>query len=225
MYKLNKREKLLIYICLLLAVAIGGLYALILPAAEAAMTLKQELAERQMTVAEADNQIALYPQLKVEVNKLEAEVAEIEEQFYAYTDNERLDAMITTLLLKYQLTPLMLTLADTISTPVAPYQPGVAADTEGSGETQTDGAAISGPVILSNTIHVEASGNEARILAFLAELETMPYARLASLNIAVDDTISPVAPAVVSFDDPILPASSGRELYAVLTADIVVYLY
>ena len=34
MYKLSKREKLLLYICLLLAIAIGGLYALILPAAD-----------------------------------------------------------------------------------------------------------------------------------------------------------------------------------------------
>ncbi|NLF79950.1 MAG: hypothetical protein GX572_02015 [Clostridia bacterium] len=218
MYKLSKREKLLLYICLLLAIAIGGLYALILPAAERNMALKEELLARQMTVSEAKAAANLYPGLQSELERLEEKALEAGEDFYAYSANERLEAMMTTLLLKHNLTPISLLMSDTIAAPVAPYQPPAAIS--GSGE-----AAADGPLIYSNSIQIMASGSEARILAFLAELETLTYARAVSLAISVDATVPPAAPVAVNFDDPVQPALAGRELYAILSAEIAVYLY
>jgi len=218
MYKLSKREKLLIYICLLLAIGIGGLYALILPAAERNMALRQELLERQMVVSEAQAAIARSPQMQRELEKLEARAKEAAEDFYAYAANERLEAMMTQLLLKHNLTPMSLLMSDTMATPVHPYRP-----LTGTDEPADEAAGA--PLIYSNITHIEATGSEARILAFLAELEALSYARAISLTVSVDDTVTPAASAAVNFDDPAQSALAGRELYATLAADIAVYLY
>lgn len=177
MQKLSRREKMLIYILVLIVVAVIGVYAVILPTMSLVNQANDELALKQEEAINMQLAIAQLEQLREE----NREIAEISESIIAdmlpLMLNEQLDRHITDSLLAHNLLPVSLQMEETVLTEVLPFGGPAAENSDPAGPAQA----------MVNRISLEFSGSMADFIAWADQVNGASTLRLEQLSVMPGD--------------------------------------
>lgn len=182
--KLTKRDKLLLYLLVIVLIAFGFTWLVVLPQLDRSAELDLKIGEleaekmpMEAAVKAVDSMRGLCEENR---NTLEEELRE----FYPYLENYEIDKMVTTLMTEtYGLTVSSLSMEDTpAGVPVPAYHAaGQEAGEEGEG-AEPDGEAVS---VLTSSVSVSAEGDRSRMQALIDDLfYNYPSLRVTGYSIA-----------------------------------------
>lgn len=120
-FKLTERDKRLLYIMAFILLAFLLVYFGIMPEADRAASLLDEQAQAQQLLAEQQTKLATVPQKEALKAQLEAQLAEATAGLYPFTPSDRVDDLVTGLLLSHNMTPRALDIQQGAAQTVAPY--------------------------------------------------------------------------------------------------------
>ena len=94
MADLSKREKLLLYILLCVAILAGGLYLLVLPAMDSRLEVKDQLSAKQSRQEQVEQTISAIDSDKQSLQTIEQDIAAFREKFLSGPQEEDIDSLI-----------------------------------------------------------------------------------------------------------------------------------
>ena|GEM_PF-6382795 len=170
---LSLREKVLIYLLLVVALISGSIYLLILPTSEQHSNLEITLADAQYKEQEMQLIIESRPSIEKGITSINKQITVYQNNLYPLMNNDEIDKVITTMFIKNKLKPIELTLIDTAAQEIPAFL---------SAENTTK------PILISNTMNAHCTvknlGDFAtmvssigknpsmRVLAFTADFAT-----------------------------------------------------
>lgn len=173
---LSKREKVMLYVLLIVAIIAGGFYLLIRPTVDSYLAREDELAELEAQQMEMKMAIAQIDGLKRDIDEIGAELEQYWSRLAPPLYNDELDHQITGMLLEYQLLPVSLAMEDMAEQPILPY--GVTEETAGGGEEDK-----ATPTLLANYTGVACIGSLNDLLRFIDRLDREEAIELLALEI------------------------------------------
>lgn len=191
---LSRREKLMLYLLLIVAIVAGGFYLLIRPGLDTYMAVQDELEALQEQQATMTTAIAQIDKQKTLINDMRNELKEHSERLQPWQENDELDHLLTGMLLSYELTPYALELSDTASEAVLAF--GADADDTAGGEGGEEG-----PQLLVNYVNIQCEGQLNNLLRFTEDLAKDSSIELLSLNTTLINSRSLLQDAAAAAGD------------------------
>ncbi|MDO4545640.1 MAG: hypothetical protein Q4C25_05735 [Bacillota bacterium] len=105
MSKLSKREKVLIYIMIVVAIVVGGVFLLVQPSYEVYSDARERLSEIELERQTMEMSINSIPQIRKDIQDYTEKIGEIKAGFLPYMSNEEIDTMITGFVKQSGMTP------------------------------------------------------------------------------------------------------------------------
>lgn len=196
MQKLSKREKLMLYVLLLVGIVVGGFMGLIKPAIDKNLDISTELDTISMEALEVETKIASLPGLEIDLAKKQEELANMDSKLFSLMTNDQIDAMLTNMLQSAAFSMFVFTMGDTEVAPMVPF--GIDVDETNSAETEQ------WPQVYCKLVTIEA---EARLLDLVALIDTV------SANASMRITTLTAAAASASANNPMCQVDMTIEVY------------
>ncbi len=176
--KLSRREKVLIFILLVLAITMGGYYFAIKPAMDKNKSIRQEIDAMSFKY---DMSLSDYELSKDMEELLITASQEYRDSFINYYDvvnDEDLDDLFTDLALKYKFTPVSIAITRPVLTVVSAY--GIAAD-------KTEATANNGILVstVKQAVTIKANAINNSISKFVDEINAIDGIRVSMVNCEV----------------------------------------
>ena len=174
MNKLSKREKILLYILAIVVLLAGGWYVFIFPVFTQYEDAQQKIAEEKLIEQQMRICIQNADVIGKKIDAVNSSIDSISSVYYApMTDNE-LDALVTGLLLRHNLTPQSLSMNFSEQNDLAPVG-GIDAKTESETRVQSE--------IVKSSIAVEVKGQWNDFVTLAEEIRVNPSILIADFQI------------------------------------------
>lgn len=202
MYQFSKREKVLLFVLALVAVAAGGFLLLLNPALEQRLALQGQLAQEQLAQASMQAELASAAAAQVQREEAKAAAAEAGRAFYEPMSNTQISNLAAGLLDVHGLTGLSMNVSGLTVQDLAGIQPpleegesyawseflknaqnGGPAD-EGEGAPAAEAASAQ---VLCNTVTITAQGPAEGLRGLLTDLSQRMPVRLQSFATGQND--------------------------------------
>lgn len=178
--KLSKREKVLLYILLLVVIIAGSIYLLLVPAMEKVTLAEEQVTSARIVMDEMKVTVMRADSVTEEIADHAAELLGYKDYFLPYLFNEEVDKRITSMLNRRGLTPVRMEIDAVTEAKVDPYG---TKPSEESAKTEENTAENSGiTTVYTGGITVDVKGTEAGFQAFLEDISRFPAIRVAEYS-------------------------------------------
>lgn len=193
MSKLSSREKVMLYVLVLVVVLAVGTRFIVQPLLNTTANVQDEIDEQsmlQMDMMEANTSVDM---LKTQITDTEDEISLLQSDLYPGLINDSFDELVTGLMLKHHLVPVSLKMSDLAITDILSYGDQALTDGEannqqsnGDGDVQTDNKY---PQLYTNTVEIIAEGSRSNIISFIDEVNNMPALKAVAVEIYSDESV------------------------------------
>lgn len=182
MADLSKREKLLLYILLCVAILAGGLYLLVLPAMDSRLEVKDQLSAKQSRREQVEQTISAIDSDKQSLQTIEQDIAAFREKFLSGPQEEDIDSLITYFMQSSGVRPQKLEMQPpaAFSLPAYGQQPAADSESDPGGEPQVP---VGGVQVV--VVQVSGQGTIEDVTAMADLIHEMPYLRIAAMDVTL----------------------------------------
>lgn len=217
MRKLNKREFILIQLALIMAIAAGSIYFVIMPVSDKITETEENIATYSVEQNLMKSTIAAMSKNQSEAAQKRAQLATLIDTLYKPMAPEQVDELISGLTRKHRLVPQTLTIDNTSYSSVSPFAD-VVGTSSTSTTTQTEEETNAAKPFICQKATMSATGTMENVLALLNEVEENAAMRVTEFSVQTrnnaltntNDLIIHLGVEVYSFNEDLLPVAAGN---------------
>jgi hypothetical protein len=195
-HQLSKREKTMLYILASFLIAALGISFLILPAISQNADLRLKLHEAQAAADDMRQIIERMPQDQIDLDTLKEDIVAYAGELYEPMTNDKVDQLITNMMIRYSLTPIELKIQALDTDVVTPYLSSATGEGASSTEEGTDATEPGEPgegaeslpetPICIYSVTVQAEGLRSNFYGLADEVSGLRSMRMVSFDVQED---------------------------------------
>lgn len=219
MRKLNKREFILIQLALILAIAAGSIYFVIMPVSDKITKVEENIATYSIEQNLMKSTIAAMDKNQSEAAQKRSQLTALIDTLYKPMVPEQVDELISGLTRKHKLVPQTLTIDNASYSSVSPFADVIGTtDKSTTAQTEEEAAANAAKPFICQKATMSATGTMDNVLALLNEVEENAAMRVTEFSVQTrnnaltntNDLIIHLGVEVYSFNADLLPVAAGN---------------